>query len=47
MKKHHLNHEHSGNNSEDYMVRVMVKVHGGSNSERCRDIHIYHYLQHY
>ena len=48
MKGHPLNHEHSGSNNEGYMVRVMVRVmmnlHGGSG--RCRDIHIYYYLQH-
>ena len=40
----------SGANCEDYIVRVMVgvmmKVYNGSKSERCRDIHIYHYSQH-
>ena len=36
---------HGGNNCEGYMLRVMMKVHGDSNSGMCMNIHIYHYLQ--
>ena len=48
MKEHLLNREHSENNSQGYVMRVMGRVmkkfHGDSNSGRYKDIHIYHYL---